>query len=72
MPMRGELKPVPVRSGARTPAADTRRNRLAAAIANPDLQGVLFFCAIGFLATINVVLRFPHFGETVAQLAMFP
>jgi hypothetical protein len=72
MPMRGELKPVPVRSGARAPAPESRRNWFVTALSNPDLQTVFFFCTIGLLVTFNVVLRFPNFGETVAQLAIFP
>ena len=41
-------------------------------IAIGELQAVVMFCAIGFLATVNVVVRFPEFGATVAQLAIFP
>jgi hypothetical protein len=72
MPMRGELKPAPVRSGARAPAVKSRRNWFVTALSNPDLHTVFFFCAIGLLLTLNVVLRFPNFGETVSQLAIFP
>lgn len=72
MPMRGELPPVAARSQACIRARQTGWSRLAAAVSNPDLQAVFFFCTIGFLVTINVVLRFPDFGLTVAQLAMFP
>ena len=72
MPMRGELKPVPIKSGSRAPAIGTDRNWLVAAIANPDLHAVFYFCAIGMLATINAVLRFPDFGLAFAQLAVFP
>jgi hypothetical protein len=40
------------------------------AIACADAQAVAIFRAIGFLATINVILLFPDFGETFARLAM--
>ena len=45
---------------------------MVAAISNRDLQAVVVFSTIGFLVTINVVLRFPDFGEIVAQFALFP
>jgi hypothetical protein len=71
MPMRGEL-PVPVRSYARASAAQVVWSCLVATISNEDLQSVALFCAIGFLITINVVLRFPDFGEGFATVAVFP
>jgi len=36
------------------------------------VQAVVAFCAIGLLLTVNMVLRFPDFGATVAALAIFP
>jgi hypothetical protein len=33
----------------------------------PDLSAVLLFCAIGFLATFNLVLRFPDLGAFIAR-----
>jgi len=72
MPMRGELPAVAARPYTRAATAETGWSRFVAVISNPDLQSVIAFCAIGFLLTINVVLRFPDFGEAVAQLALFP
>ena len=72
MPMRGELRPVAARSYSHTSAARIGWSRLHTAISDPGLQAVFFFCGIGFLLTVNAVLRFPDFGETIAQLALFP
>ena len=37
----------------------------------PDLSAVLLFCVIGFLATFNLILRFPDFGAIIAQYNQF-
>jgi hypothetical protein len=37
----------------------------------PDLNAVLLFWAIGLLATINVILRFPDLGGIIAQYNQF-
>ena len=37
----------------------------------PDLSAVLFFCAIGLLATFNLILRFPDLGTIIAQYSQF-
>jgi len=34
----------------------------------PDLSAVLIFCALGLLATFNLILRFPDLGTIIAQL----
>ena len=36
--------------------------RLVTAISNPDFVAVAAFCAIGLLATVNLLLRFPDIG----------
>jgi len=72
MPMRGELKPVAVRSGARTSAAQRGWSVFIAIARHQDLQSILAFCTIGFLLTMNLVLRFPDFGAAMAELALFP
>ena len=36
-----------------------------------DLTAVVLFCAIGLLATINVILRFPDLGAIIAQCNQF-
>jgi hypothetical protein len=46
--------------------------RLFATLSDPDLQSVVCFCAIGFLSMLNAILWFPDFGETVAELVVFP
>ncbi len=69
MPMRDELPTVAARSYR---ASRGGWDRMVAAISNRDLQAVVVFSTIGFLVTINVVLRFPDFGEIVAQFALFP
>jgi hypothetical protein len=40
-------------------------------IIDHELLVILGFCAIGLLVTINLVLRFPDFSATVAQLGSF-
>jgi hypothetical protein len=44
------------------------RSWLAAAIRDPNLGMVVAFCAIGLLASINVILRIPDFGVILGQL----
>jgi hypothetical protein len=41
---------------------------LAAAIKDPNFAIVMAFCAIGLLASINVILRIPDFGVILGQL----
>ena len=71
MQMRGELPDVAVRRCVQ-PHETTRPSLIAALVSDRDLQAVVMFAAIGFLATINAVLYFPDFGELLAQLAVFP
>jgi hypothetical protein len=68
--MRGELPPAP----SRVPLsrATTVRSRWLAIASNPDLHLVIAFCAIGYLTAINLILRFPEFGQIVSSLAIFP
>jgi hypothetical protein len=56
----------------RASAARVVWSRLLATIFNPELQFVVCFCLIGYLIAINLILRFPGFGETVAAFAVFP
>jgi hypothetical protein len=37
----------------------------------PDLNAVVLFCAIGFLAILNFILRFPDLGAIIAQYNQF-
>jgi hypothetical protein len=50
----------------------TKWSRFVAAVTNPDLIAVFFFCTIGLLITVNIVLRFPDFGAAMEQLEQFP
>jgi hypothetical protein len=59
MPMRGELPTVRARRFARASKAGAAWSDLIAQISNPNLQAVAMFCAIGLLATLNVLLRVP-------------
>ena len=72
MPMRGELPTVTTRSYVRASTVKTAWAGLLATVCDPDLHCVVIFCAIGLLATINVMLRFPDFGQVAAALAIFP
>jgi hypothetical protein len=69
--MRGELPDIAGRRCVRSGERSTW-SHIAAAISDCDLQAVVMFAAIGFLATINAVLYFPDFGDLFAQLAVFP
>ena len=40
---------------------------LALSWLEPDLSVVLIFCAIGLLATFNLILHFPELGAIIAQ-----
>ena len=55
----------------RTQGAETEWSRLFAAIADPDLHAVIAFCLIGFLLTLNFILRFPDFGAVIEQYNQF-
>jgi hypothetical protein len=39
--------------------ANTVQSRIVTAITNPDFIAIAIFCAIGLLATINLMLRIP-------------
>jgi len=45
---------------------------LLAIISNHDLKLIAAFCTIGYLITINAIIRFPDFGATMAALATLP
>jgi hypothetical protein len=45
-------------------------SRLVAA-RDSDLTAVAIFCAIGLLATLNLILRFPDLGAIIAQYNQF-
>ncbi len=67
-----ELQPLVKPLDRRVKAAETAWHRILATVANTDLIMIVIFCAIGFLVTVNVVLRFPDFGATIEQLEQFP
>ena len=57
-----DLQPLPMRTryGIRPPV--TLRSKMSDAVSNPDFVAVAIFCAIGFLATVNLILRLPEIG----------
>ena len=64
LPTIRELQPL------RKPAG--RRAGPTAWYQNPDLIAVAIFSAIGFLVSLNVMLRFPDFAAALAQFAILP
>jgi hypothetical protein len=72
MPMRGELPIATVRACNHQSASEKIWSKCFAIISNRDLHFVVGFCAAGFLLTVNMVLRFPDFGQTFAALQVFP
>jgi hypothetical protein len=64
--------PPPAKSTAR-PASIAKAAWLqaVAAIMTPDLSAVIAFCLIGFLLTLNLMLRFPNLGAVIAQYNQF-
>jgi len=70
--MRGELPNLKARSYARLSAAEIAWSRIWTTVTHPDLRVIVAFCTIGYLIAINLIIRFPDFGDTVAALAIFP
>jgi hypothetical protein len=71
MPMRGELPTITTRIHTRASQFKTVWSRLAAVLFDPALQTVVAFSMIGLLVMLNVILRFPDFGQTFTEFA-FP
>ena len=42
-------------------------SRVVGATRDPNLMAIVFFCAIGLLITVNLILRFPDLGVLIAQ-----
>jgi hypothetical protein len=40
-------------------------------LADPNLQAVVLFCALGLLLTVLVMISFPDFGAIIAQYSQF-
>jgi hypothetical protein len=57
-----DLQPLPARTRYSVRPAVTLRSRLATAASNPDFVAITIFCAIGLLATVNLILRIPELG----------
>jgi hypothetical protein len=57
---RRDLQPLPMRYSVRP--AFTVRSRLVAAISDPDFVAIAIFCAIGLLATVNLMLHVSGVG----------
>jgi hypothetical protein len=45
--------------------------RVAATVADSNLGAVVIFCLIGFLATINLILRFPDASTLIMEYNLF-
>lgn len=50
---------------------ETAWDRFVAIVTDPELQTVAFFCAIGLLIALNLILRFPDFGAVIMQYNQF-
>jgi hypothetical protein len=72
MPMRGELPTAVARTYDREPVGETFWSSALTIASNRELHAVVAFAVIGLLLTINVVLRYPDFGQAFAALAIFP
>jgi hypothetical protein len=72
MPMRGKLPIVTARPYPRASTAQIVWSCFLDIISSQELQCVVAFCTIGYLIAINMIIRFPDFGGTVAALATFP
>jgi hypothetical protein len=70
-PIIRELQPLVKPKGRDLEAAERLWPRFVAAITDPDLLGVVAFCAIGFLLALNLMLRFPDFGAVIEQYNQF-
>jgi hypothetical protein len=57
-----DLQPLPVRTRYSVRPPVTLRSRLTTAASNPDFVAIAIFCAIGLLATVNLILRIPELG----------
>jgi hypothetical protein len=72
MPMRGELPTAATRLRIHASTFAIAWLRCRAFLGNPDLHGVVAFCLIGFLAALNVILRFPDYGAYYVSLPISP
>jgi hypothetical protein len=59
---RRDLRLLPIRVRPAIRPAVTAPSRFAAAISDPDFVAIAIFCAIGLLATVNVMLRVSNLG----------
>jgi hypothetical protein len=55
-----DLQALPARYSVRPQV--TLQSRLGAVASNPDFVAIAIFCAIGLLATLNLLLRIPELG----------
>jgi hypothetical protein len=70
--MRGELPAATTRTTHGVSVGASSWSSAIAVASDQDLQAVVWIALIGILLTINVVLRFPEFGQMFATLAVFP
>ena len=71
MPMRGEL-PIATAKACNRSTLERISAKCFAIISSRDLHFIVGFCFAGFLLTVNVVMRFPDFGQAFAALQVFP
>jgi hypothetical protein len=71
MPMRGELPAATTRTADGVSVGTSAWSLAIAVVSDQDLQAVVWIALIGILLTVNVMLRFPDFGQTFASLAVF-
>ena len=71
MPMTGEL-PITTAKACNQSKLESISAKCFAIISNRDLHFIVGFCLAGFLLTVNVVMRFPDFGQAFATLQVFP
>ncbi len=60
-----ELEPTAKSEDRRPKTLQMTWDRIIAATTDPSLVAVMFFCAIGLLIALNLILRFPDAGLLV-------
>jgi hypothetical protein len=70
--MRGELPTVVARSCSPPSTAAVLWSYSRDIVTTPELRAIVAFCTIGFLLTINLVVRYPDLGAIIASSMIFP
>jgi esterase/lipase superfamily enzyme len=69
--MRHEIQSFPSSANRRISAVRTAWRWFSGAFADPNLSTVVVFCAIGLLAAINLILRFPDVSTVIMEYNLF-